>query len=133
MRERGYRLAILSAGIDILARTVSEKLGIEIWTANGLEIDDQGFLTGEGIFRVDLIEKHRALPKILSPLGIQFSETIAVGDSKYDASFMQAAAAGIAFIRDGSKESQAWANPWHKIFKLGDLPKILVEIEQNDM
>jgi len=119
LRERDYRMAILSAGIDILARTVSEKVGIEIWTANGLEIDDQGFLTGEGIFRVDLIEKHRALPNILDPLGMQFSETIAVGDSKYDVSFMQAAA-GIAFIRDGSKESQAWVKPWHKIFRLGD-------------
>ena len=45
---------------------------------------------------------------------------------------MQAAAVGIAFIKDGSKESQAWVKPWHKIFRLGDLPQILVEIEQNN-
>jgi phosphoserine phosphatase len=133
LRGRGYRLAILSAGIDILARTVSKKLGIKIWAGNGLEIDDQGFLTGDGIFRVDLIAKHRALTELIAPLGIEISETVAVGDSKYDVPLMRASGAGIAFIRNNSAGSHYWSKPWHRIFRLVDLPKVLLEIEQKNL
>jgi phosphoserine phosphatase len=130
LRTRGYQTAILSAGIDIIARTVSDKLGIEYWIANGLEVDAKGLLTGEGIFRVDLKEKEIALKKLVGALGVAFSDVAAVGDSKYDLSFMQACGVGIALVRcDLCEESQPWAKVFHRISCLADLPRTLMKIE----
>jgi HAD superfamily PSPase-like hydrolase len=132
LHQRRYELAILSAGIDILARAVSRKLKIEHWIANGLEVGVEGVLTGEGIFRVDLKEKDRALKELIRPLGIPFSHVVAVGDSKYDVSFMRACGAGIAFVKCNTREeSQSWIKPWPRICCLADLPKTLLEIEES--
>jgi len=132
LHQQGYQLAIISAGIDILARAVSEKLGINYWIANGLEVDAKGFLTGNGIFRVDLKEKERSLEELIRPLGIPSSDVVAVGDSKYDVSFMKACGAGVAFVRCNiCKESQHWVKTWHRIHCLADLPKTLLEIEES--
>jgi len=130
LRQRGYQLAILSAGVDIVARAVSEKLRIQYWIANGLEVDGEGLLTGEGIFRVDLKEKERALKELIGHLGIPFLDVVAVGDSKYDVSFMQACGTGIVLAKCNiSEESQPWIKAWHRIFDLTDLPKTLTKIE----
>jgi len=130
LQQQGYKLAIVSAGIDILARTVSEKLGIEYWVSNGLEVDIQGNLTGEGIFRVDLIEKHLALKKLLRPLRVELSNVIAIGDSKYDIPLMTSCGAGIFFIRQGnSTKCTPCTEPLEKIHALGDLLQTISKIE----
>ncbi len=130
LRQRGYQIAILSAGIDIIARAVSGKLGIEYWVANGLKVDAKGLLTGEGIFRVDLKEKERALKKLVGPLGIAFPDVAAIGDSKHDVSFMQACGVGIALTRcDICEESEPWVKAFHRIICLADLPGTLTKIE----
>jgi len=130
LRQLGYKLAIVSAGIDILTRVVSKKLEIKHWIANGLEVDTEGVLTGEGVFRVDLMEKHVALKKLISPLGITLIESVAVGDSKYDIPFMRACSAGIAFARGGICEG---CNPCvescQKIYSLKELPDVLSKIQ----
>lgn len=133
LRQLGYQLAILSAGIDILARAVSEKLGIEYWVANGLQVDSQNFLTGEGIFRVELKAKEGALSELIKPLGVSSSDVVGVGDSKYDDSFINACGAGIAFIRAGRSEaSHSWARGLEKIEHLCDLPPALLKIKLGD-
>jgi phosphoserine phosphatase len=130
LRLRGYQLAILSAGIDIVAKAVSEKLGIQYWIANGLEVDGEGLLTGEGIFRVDLKEKEKALGELIKPLGVRLSNVVGVGDSKYDVSFMRACGAGIAFVNDdGSTQGHLWVRDWVRIHSLRDLPNALSVIE----
>lgn len=122
LKHRGYQLAIVSAGIDILVRRVSEKLGIDHWIANGLAVDREGVLTGEGIFRVDLMKKHEALEALVRPLGVKLSDTAAVGDSKYDLSILKACGAGFAYIRPSiSSDQLLWAESWPKIYHLEDL------------
>lgn len=129
LHQRGYKLAILSAGIDILARAVSEILRLDYWIANGLQVGAKGFLTGDGIFRVDLMRKDRALKELITPLGVKFYEVVAIGDSKYDVSFMQACGAGIAFVRSQISEgSHPWLKGWKRMHHLADLPKILTKI-----
>lgn len=96
IRKKGYFISIITAGIDLLARRVGEKLGIAHVVANGLAVDDRGYLTGEGILRVDPSLKHEILEKIARELNLTLAECVAVGDSKYDTSFLKNAGLGVA-------------------------------------
>ena len=130
LRERGYRLAILSAGIDILDHQVCRKLGVSLWAANGLEIDCEGGLTGEGIFRVDLVNKYQALEQIISPLGFNFIEIVAVGDTQYDIPLMKACGAGVLYLGPNNPQGlEPWMKGWHRVNNLLEFPELLSKIE----
>lgn len=100
IRRKNYNIVIVTGGIDILAEKVAHRLQIDRILANGLEVDDRGHLTGEGIFRVEPYMKHEALEKLIGELGLTLAECVAVGDSKYDASFLKHAGFGVAIGRD---------------------------------
>ena len=97
LKDLGLKISIISAGIDIRAKDVGDKLGVTCTVANGLRINRNGFLTGEGILRVDLLKKEKALEKVAKSYGFKLDECIAVGDSRFDKSFLSAAGLGIAF------------------------------------
>jgi len=94
LHRRGIKTALVTSGIDILARRVAAELGIEHWVANGLRFDGQGRVLPMGIGRVDPTRKDRAYLKLLASLGIQSRSTIAVGDTVYDLAFLRSAALG---------------------------------------
>ena len=94
LRRRGVGLAIVSSGIDILAKMVAEELGIEHWLANGLRFDRAGRLKPEGIGRVDPTRKDRAFLRMLRGLGVSPERTVAVGDTVYDLRFLKSASMG---------------------------------------
>jgi phosphoserine phosphatase len=96
IRRRGYFTSIITAGIDLLAQRVGKKLGIDIVVANGLAVDEKGYLTGEGILRVDPSLKHEILEKIAKELNLTLAECVAVGDSRYDVNFIRSAGLGVA-------------------------------------
>jgi len=100
LREMEISTAIISAGIDILAEDVAKKLGIDYVIANGLEVDENGLLTGEGIERVDLLRKDKAFINLVKQLGIDLRETVAVGDSWYDWTLLRCSGVGIALGND---------------------------------
>jgi phosphoserine phosphatase len=100
IRKRGYEIAIITGGIDILAEMVARKLQINHILANGLEVDERGYLTGEGIFRVEPYLKHEALMKLARKLDVSLDECVAVGDSKYDVNFLKHAGLGVAIGGD---------------------------------
>lgn len=100
IRKRGYEVAIITGGLDLLANKVANILGISHVLANGLEVDERGYLTGEGIFRVEPYKKHEALAKLAEELGLTLEECVAVGDSKYDAKFLEYAGLGVAMGKD---------------------------------
>lgn len=91
------KICIVSAGIDIRARDLGEKLGVKCTVANGLKTDRKGYLTGEGILRVELLKKEKALEKVAKSHGVKLSECVAVADSKFDKSFLSAAGLGVAY------------------------------------
>lgn len=97
LRGIGLEICIVSAGIDIRARDLGDKLGVRCVLANGLEIDENGYLTGEGILRVELLRKEKALESVALLHGVELEECIAVGDSRFDKSFLSAAGLGIAY------------------------------------
>jgi len=94
LRSRGIRTALVTSGIDILAKEVAEDLQIDYWLANGLRFDGEGKLLPKGIGRVDPTRKDLAYVKLLRKVGIPRMETIAVGDTIYDLAFLKSAGLG---------------------------------------
>jgi phosphoserine phosphatase len=94
LRRRGIELALVTSGIDILAKKVAEELGIRNWIANGLRFDAQGRILPDGVPRVDPLKKDVAYLKLLSSLKVPSGSTIAVGDTIYDLAFLRTAGLG---------------------------------------
>jgi len=97
LRERGCHLALISAGLDGLAERLGRTLGIDTVLANGLEVDGEGQLTGEGILRVSLADKGLALRRLQERLQIPSERTVSVGNSHPDISMFRVAGHSIAF------------------------------------
>ncbi|RLF40253.1 MAG: hypothetical protein DRN12_05785 [Thermoplasmata archaeon] len=97
LHEYKIKTAIVSAGLDILADKVAKKIGIDYIYANGIKIDENGRLTGEGIVNVRLIYKDQTVDRISRELNIGFNEMIAVGNSCFDIPMLQRCGIGIAF------------------------------------
>jgi len=100
IHRRNYKIAIITGGIDVLAEKVARRLKIDHVLANGLEVDERGYLTGEGIFCVEPYMKHEALRRLIGELDLTLAECVAVGDSKYDANFLKHAGLGVAIGED---------------------------------
>ncbi len=100
IHRRGVKTAIVSAGISLLANSVAKKLNIKHVYANELCVDENGFLTGDGIMRVDLMFKHLALIELVESLGLSLKECITVDDSINDVKFLQIAGLGLYFGDD---------------------------------
>jgi HAD superfamily PSPase-like hydrolase len=92
------RTAIVSGGIDVLAKRVGRELGIDIVLANGFRVDKDGRLTGEGIIRVPIRGKEAVLAKLQADLGVAPSETGSVGNSEIDVGMFRRSAVGVAFL-----------------------------------
>ncbi|MCP8307413.1 MAG: HAD-IB family phosphatase [archaeon] len=94
IHRKGIESAIISAGISLLANSVAKELGIKYVYANELCTDENGFLTGDGIMKVDLMFKHLALLDLVESLGLSLSECITVDDSINNSNFLQIAGLG---------------------------------------
>ena len=97
LKDMELKICIVSAGIDIRAENLGDKLGVKCTVANGLEVDRNGVLTGEGILRVELLKKEKALQKVAKSQGFKLNECVAVGDSRFDKSFLSTAGLGVAY------------------------------------
>jgi phosphoserine phosphatase len=93
----GARTAIVSGGLDVLARRIAGDLGIEVALANGVRVDADGRLTGEGIVRVPIHGKERVLAGLQEQLGVSPQETASVGNSEIDVGLFRRSRVGIAF------------------------------------
>lgn len=108
LHERGIETAIISSGVDLLARKVAARLGIPHVRANGLATDPGGRLTGEPDGGgVDPRGKDRILRALCRSLSLEPANAVAVGDSRYDARFLRAAGLGVAVGGDEELERVA--------------------------
>lgn len=94
LRARGVKTALVTSGIDLLAKEVAEELQIDRWVANGLRFDRKSRLLPTGIGRVDPTRKDVAYRKLLSVMRINPKQTVAVGDTVYDLAFLKSAKLG---------------------------------------
>jgi phosphoserine phosphatase len=97
LREAGLICAIISGGIDILAKRVAEEVGIDRVMANPLETDSEGNLTGRGIPNVLLKEKDKVIIELQKSLGIGKGDCISIGNSQIDVPMFRNSRIGIAF------------------------------------
>lgn len=98
LRTRRARTAIVSGGLDLLARRVGRELGIDVVLANGVRTGAEGRLTGEGIVRVPIHEKERVLAALQTKLGVSPAETAGVGNSEIDIGLFRRSRVGVAFL-----------------------------------
>lgn len=108
LKKKGFIIGIVSCGLDVLAEQVAKELGINLnyILAEGLEIDKQGYLTGEGVSRVELLKKDEALIRLTKKMKVSLKRTFAVGNSKYDIPMLLAANMGIAFNPEDEEITQ---------------------------
>ena len=97
LRRLGIRCVIVSGGLDMTARRIAEENGFDDHMANSLECDAQGRLTGEGVLRVDLTNKGKALRHFQNQYGISEERTVAIGNSFVDVSMFNGSGLSIAF------------------------------------
>ena len=97
LKRRGYKTAIVSAGIDLLAGRLARELGIDIHLANGLVSDASGRLSGEGVLRVRLMDKGDAVLEAAERVGASKKDIVSVGNSSHDVSMFKRSGKGIAF------------------------------------
>ena len=97
LKKNGYKIAIISSGISILADRVKEELGIDYSYSNKLLVGDDGRLTGEGEEAVSLMKKDVVLKKMSEVEGIDSKQCVTIGDSKYDIPLFMDSGLSIAF------------------------------------
>ena len=121
LHGRGIRTAIVSGGIDLLARRIARELGIDVALANGFRVSADGRLTGEGIVRVPIHGKEEVLTALQTQLGIPPEETAAVGNSEIDVGLFRRSRLGVAFL----PEDEEVRRGAHAVVEERDLAKVL--------
>ena len=124
IHRMGKRLALLSGGIDLLVARVASLVGAELWMANSLSFDARWRLVPGGVPAVG-VDKARALRHIMGEMGVSGSETMYVGDSKWDAAAMQLVGYPVAFGDDPALAQVAK----YRISSLGEVCDLLKKIE----
>lgn len=94
LRVMGYELAIVSSALDLIVKNVAKRLGIKYVVANKLGFDPKGEFNGKLYPLVEPLRKDRSLMWLTHRLGVRLGDTVAVGDSRYDSSFLKAAGKG---------------------------------------
>ncbi|MDD1771363.1 MAG: HAD family phosphatase [Methanomassiliicoccales archaeon] len=97
LQAHGVRTVIISGGLDIIAEKIAKEHGFDGQWSNGLESCPDGRLTGEGILRVELGNKRKALQQAQDLFGIAPERTASIGNSMIDVSMFRGSSLGIAF------------------------------------
>jgi phosphoserine phosphatase len=121
LKARRVRTAIVSGGIDLLARRIARELGIDVALANGFRVTSEGRLTGDGIVRVPIHGKEGVLANLQAQLGIAPEETASVGNSAIDVGLFRRSRLGVAFL----PEDEAIRRGANRVVTERDLGRVL--------
>lgn len=97
LNENNIKTVIVSAGLDILAVDVAKRLGIDEVFANGIKIDADGRLTGEGVLGVKLMYKDEVVRDLAKKLNVSLGNIASVGNSCFDIPMFENCGLGLAF------------------------------------
>ncbi len=106
LKERDYKLAIVTDSYGFAAKSLVERLGMDDFTANELIVNDDAF-TGELLMpgkcpkpdecnQPSVCKKHAFL-ELVEKYNVDPRDTIAVGDNRPDICMVKEAGVGIAF------------------------------------
>jgi phosphoserine phosphatase len=97
LKRLGIKTAIVSAGFTRIARFLADRLDIDYYLSNTLEIEG-GVLTGNLVGDiVDAPAKARFVEQIAAEEGIPLDQVVAIGDGANDLDMLRVAGLGIAF------------------------------------
>lgn len=97
VHRAGGLVGVVSGGFHELVDGLAQRLGLDLWRANRLEVAD-GVLTGEVDGPViDAAAKESALRRWAEDAGIPLRRTVAIGDGANDLHMMSAAGLSVAF------------------------------------
>ena len=130
LREKGYKIGIISDSYTITANSIADRLQLDFVAANELEIIDNR-VTGRvdmplgwnkiGCFCKISVCKRYHLEKFASKFRVPMKNTLAVGDTKSDICMIQRAGIGIAFMPKDAEIAKAT----DKVVQEPDLVKVL--------
>lgn len=117
----GGRFGVVSGGFEEVVAPLCERMGIDFWLANRLEVAD-GILTGRVLGEIVTAEaKVAKLRSWAAECAIPLAETAAVGDGANDIPMLKTAGIGIAFCAKPAVREQVE-------FRL-DIPRLDLLIE----
>ncbi len=96
LKKRRVATCILSGGLDVLAHRVCVETGIDMYVANGLALDAEGYLRGEGLCYVKINDKAAVTRALLAAMGVRPERAAAVGNSEWDAGMFREVGFGVA-------------------------------------
>lgn len=97
VQAAGGKVAVVSGGFHDIIDPLAERLGLDHWRANRLEVAD-GVLTGRVVPPiVDAAAKAEALQEWADAAGIPIAQTLAVGDGANDLPMMALAGLSVGF------------------------------------
>jgi len=79
LREKGFRVFLLSAGLSLVTERINEEIGVDGFLANDLIVKD-GFLTGNVKVNVSFYNKDEVLSRVLLNWNLKMEDCISVGD-----------------------------------------------------
>jgi len=107
LKKAGYKTAIISSGISILAERVQRELRIDFVFANRIVADRNGVLTGKGVEVVNPLSKEAVLRKFASEQHTTPQCCAVVGDTIFDVPMFREAGFSIAFNTDDKQVRKA--------------------------
>ncbi len=120
----GKRIALLSGGVDLFVARVASVVGADLWMSNQLSFDSRWRLVPGGVAAVG-VDKARALKSLVGELGVELSEVMYVGDSKWDVGAMRLVGYPVAIGDDTEVASVAR----YRIKELREVCDVLSDIE----
>jgi phosphoserine phosphatase len=97
VRASGGAVGVVSGGFHEVLDPVAERLGLDYWRANRLEIADGALTGGLSGPVIDAEAKAATLREWAADLGVPLSHTVAVGDGANDLPMMAIAGLAVGF------------------------------------
>jgi len=107
LRKEGYKTAIISAGISILAERIQQKLRIDHIYANKIIANRNEILTGKGEEVVNPLNKIAVLRELASKEHMTLPNCAVIGDTIFDVPMFKAAGFSIAFNTNNEQVREA--------------------------
>jgi phosphoserine phosphatase len=121
VHRSGGRVGVVSGGFHEVVDPVAERLGLDYWRANRLELDASGALTGNLVGPViDAEAKASTLREWASAFGVPLRQTVAIGDGANDLPMMAITGLAVGFDAKAPVRDEA-----HVIMDTRDLSQVL--------
>ena len=130
LKADGIHSVIISGGIDLAAKMMTDEFGFDDYIADGVEYDANGRLTGEGVMRVDLRDKGVWVRDYIKRYGTVKERTVSIGNSHTDIPMFMNSGMSIAFNpTDAMTEEAATHTVYSK--NIADILDLIIGGDEN--